>query len=106
MKLGIVLNTNDAESVWNAFRLANASLKENRETTVFLLGKAVECENIQKDDFDVQKELNSFKESNGRLLACGTCLRLREQKTKVCSVSSMQELLELVKESDKLISLG
>ena len=106
MKLGIVLNTNDAESIWNALRLANEALSKNHETSVFLLGKGVECETIRAERFDVQKELASFKENNGRLLACGTCLHSRNQKTKVCRVSSMGELLELVEGSDKIISLG
>ena len=29
VKLGIVINTNDAETVWNAFRLGNVALRNN-----------------------------------------------------------------------------
>ena len=29
VKLGIVINTNDAKTVWNAFRLGNVALRNN-----------------------------------------------------------------------------
>ncbi|MBU1197975.1 DsrE family protein [Candidatus Micrarchaeota archaeon] len=106
MKLGIVLNTREPETVWNAFRLGVAALKNNDGAAVFLLGKGVECESIQDENFDVQNELNSFKENGGRILACGTCLYSRKQQTRVCSVSSMDDLLALINESEKLISFG
>jgi uncharacterized protein involved in oxidation of intracellular sulfur len=43
MKLGIVIYSNDPETVWNAFRLGNFGLKEKDEVKVFLLAKGVEC---------------------------------------------------------------
>lgn len=40
MKLGICIYTNDPESIWNAFRFANYSIKQFQdEVRVFLLGK-------------------------------------------------------------------
>lgn len=40
MKLGICIYSNDPESVWNAFRFANYSIKQFQdEVRVFLLGK-------------------------------------------------------------------
>ena len=106
MNLGIVLNTNDAETAWNAFRLANAAIGKGHKTSVFLLGKGVECEKTKGGAFDVQKELITFKEKAGQVLACGTCLHLRKQKAKICTDSSLDDLLELLENSDKVISLG
>ncbi|MEK6843676.1 MAG: DsrE family protein [Candidatus Micrarchaeota archaeon] len=106
MKLGIILNTNDPESAWNAFRLGNAALKQAHEVGIFLLGKGVECEIIQTETFDVPGELNSFKQNGGRLLACGTCLVSRKQKTRACNVSTMDGLLKIIAESDKVVSIG
>ncbi|MBI3588011.1 DsrE family protein [Candidatus Micrarchaeota archaeon] len=106
MKLGIILNTSEPEAAWNAFRLGMAALREGNGASVFLLGKGVECEASKDWNFNVQAELTSFKENGGRLLACGTCLHLRKQKTRVCAVSSMDELLALVSESDKVVSFG
>ena len=39
MKLGIVIYSNDPETVWNAFRFGNFSLKEEDEVKVFLIGE-------------------------------------------------------------------
>jgi len=44
MKLGIVLYSNDAENVFNAFRLGLFALKKSDDVTTFLLAKGVECE--------------------------------------------------------------
>jgi len=46
MKLGVVVYSNDPESVWNAFRLGNFALHGGDEVQVFLLGKGVECESL------------------------------------------------------------
>ena len=53
MKLGIVIYSTDAETVWNAFRLGVFSLKEGDEVKVFLLAKGVECEKLVDDKFNV-----------------------------------------------------
>ncbi|MDP2301370.1 MAG: hypothetical protein Q8N03_02960 [Ignavibacteria bacterium] len=42
MKLGIVIHSNDAETVWNAFRLGIFALHEGDSVKVFLLAKGVE----------------------------------------------------------------
>lgn len=36
MKLGIVINTNDSETAWNAFRLGNFALAKGDAVRVFL----------------------------------------------------------------------
>jgi len=42
MKTGIIISSNDPETVWNAFRFANLSIKKGDEVKIFLLGKGVE----------------------------------------------------------------
>jgi len=42
MKLGIIVNTNDVETAWNALRLGNEALVGGNQTTMFLLGSGVE----------------------------------------------------------------
>jgi uncharacterized protein involved in oxidation of intracellular sulfur len=44
MKIGLVLNTNDPETIWNSLRFGITSLIDGHETTMFLLGKGVELE--------------------------------------------------------------
>ena len=107
MKLGIIVNTNDAETAWNALRLGNEALAAGNETTMFLLGSGVEIQNIGKGDFDVTGVLQKFLDSSGgNLLSCGTCLELRHQESDVCPVSTMSELVEMISNSDKVVTFG
>lgn len=105
MKLGIIIYSNDPETVWNAFRLGNFSLQAGDEVRVFLLAKGVECESIDTDKFQVSEQIKQFAAAAGQILACGTCLKIRHQSASaVCPLSSMQDLYDLIKESDKIVS--
>ena len=107
MKMGIILNSNEPETAWNALRLGIEALNKKNSAKIFLLGKGVEIENLQDQKFDVQKMVNAFKKRNGTILACGTCLKIRDKnESKICPISTMEELLELVEESDKILSFG
>ncbi|MDO8472480.1 MAG: DsrE family protein [Dehalococcoidia bacterium] len=106
MKLGIVLNTNDPETAWNGLRLGNETLRRGNEVSLFLLGKGVEIESIKDDVFDVSGEFDKFASGGGKMLACGSCLKVRHQQAGVCPVSTMPELTSLVLESDRVVTLG
>ena len=104
-KIGVVIYSNDPETVWNAFRFANFALKEGDEVKVFLLGKGVECESIDTDKFKVTEQLRSFINSSGKIFACGTCLKIRQsQGSEMCPISTMKDLYEIVKECDRVIT--
>lgn len=105
MKLGIVIYSTDAETVWNAFRFGNFALKAGDQVKVFLLAKGVECESLNSDQFKVTEQMQALVDQGGQILACGTCLKIRQsQGTELCPLSSMQDLYNLVKESDKVVS--
>lgn len=106
MKLAIILSTNNAEKNWNAFRLGNLALKNGDSVSIFLLGEGVEYLKFSSDKFDIQKQVDTFLESGkGEILACETCMVLRNQKgDKTCPVSGMRELYNLIKESDKVVT--
>ena len=107
MKIGIVLSTKDPEVCWNAFRFGNVALKENDAVKVFLINKGVEAECIKDEKFNVTEQLRSFVESKGEILACGSCLKVRQKESSgVCSISPIKDLLKLVEESDKLLTFG
>jgi len=63
-----VISTNDAETVYNAVRLANVSLKKNKEVTLFMLGKGVEFNEISTEDFDVNSQIEEFYGAGGELI--------------------------------------
>jgi len=105
MKLGIIISTEDAETSWNAFRLANFSLKEGDNVSVFLIGKGVECQSTKSDPFNVLSQAESFLDNGGRILACGACMEIRQQhESKTCPISSMRDLHALIEESDKVVT--
>ena len=106
MKLAIVINTNDAEKAWNALRLGNTALKAGHEVGIFLMGSGVEIECIKNPKYDVAGTLTSFLNAKGNLLACGTCLKSRQQESDVCPISTMVQLVELINNSDKVASFG
>ena len=105
MKLGIILYSNDAETVWNAFRLGVFALESNDSVKTFLLAKGVECEDLNTEQFNVTEQMNSFVDKGGEILACGTCLKLRQSEgSDLCPLSTMKDLYELVQESDRVLT--
>jgi uncharacterized protein involved in oxidation of intracellular sulfur len=106
MKLGIIIYSTDAETVWNAFRLGVFSLKEGDEVKVFLLAKGVECEKLVDDKFNVLEQMQLFVDNGGKILACGTCLKIRNSEgSELCPLSTMKDLYEVIRDSDKVISI-
>jgi len=106
MQLGIVIYTDDAEAIWNAFRLANLSLSKGDTVKVFLLAKGVEVEGLLNDQFNIGELMEQFVTNKGEILACGTCLKIRNSEgTEMCPISTMEDLYSLIAESDKVISI-
>ena len=54
MKLGIIISQTEPETVFNALRLANYSLKQGDTVKIFLVGKGVELDKIS--DAEIQRE--------------------------------------------------
>lgn len=105
MKFGIILETKEHEKAWNALRFAIAALKKGNEVKFFLMGEAVEIEEIVDEKFDVQSELKKFEEQNGELLACGTCLKSRQlEDHTACPISTMFDCVDMVTWADKTVT--
>lgn len=94
--MGIVIYSNDVETVWNALRFANYSKSQGDSVSIFLLGKGVELENLITSDSTIKEQSDKFLESGGTILGCGTCLQSRNNKEpQICKFSSMKDLYEL-----------
>lgn len=106
MKLGLVIYSNDPETVWNAFRFGNHAMKHHGdEVRIFLLGRGVEVESLDTEAFKVTEQMDSFASAGGTLLACGTCLKLRQAgASDRCPISTMHDLYKLVAECDKVLT--
>ena len=107
MKYLLIINATETETVWNALRFGSAALSRSHEVSIFLLGPAVEIEEIGDERFDVQKLLLRFDELGGVALSCGTCLRIRKKDAAaVCPMSTMDDLVRMTEEADRVVTFG
>ena len=105
MKIGVVICSNDVETAWNALRYANFCLGQKDEVKIFLMGKGVEYQKISTDKFNTIEQMEKCLAGGGKLYACGTCIKSREQESSdVCPLSTMKDMYDIVKESDKVVT--
>jgi len=98
--IGMVIYSNDSETIWNALRLANYSKNKGDSVSIFLLGKGVELDSMVKTNNDLKEQSEKFLDNGGSILGCGTCLRSRNNKEpQVCKYSSLADLYELIRKN-------
>ncbi|MDO8537110.1 MAG: DsrE family protein [bacterium] len=108
MKLGIILQSNNPEHVWNTFRLGITALKASHQVEIFLMSEGSELDTIpDSENFDISVKVAEFRNLKGKIYACGTCLKIRgKEESNVCPVSTMSDLLKMVESSDKVLVFG
>lgn len=108
MKLGIILQSNKPEHVWNTFRLGITALHAGHQVKAFLMSEGSELDAIpDTKDFDISAKVAEFKKLKGEMYACGSCLELRGKgESKICPVSTMSDMLKMVESSDKVLVFG
>jgi uncharacterized protein involved in oxidation of intracellular sulfur len=105
MKLAITISVAEPETVFNALRLANYARGQGDEVRCFLIGLGVELDRLPASKFDVRGQAESFLKAGGKIMACGTCLILRQSEgSELCPLSTIKDLYELVRDSDKVVS--
>ena len=98
--IGMVIYSNDVETVWNAFRLANYSKNRGDTVQVFLLGKGVEVDLLVNDNTDLKQQVDAFLEKGGEIQGCGTCLKSRKNdEPQVCTFSSLADLYSIIRKN-------
>ena len=60
MKVLFIISTDDAETSYNAMRLANVAAKKGDDVSVFMLGKGVLYEKNSNDQFNVVEQVKQF----------------------------------------------
>jgi len=107
MQLGLILETNDPERVWNAFRLANTALDAGHSVETFLLGDGVEAPDLEPETFNPHGVMVKYTNNDGALFACGTCMDSRDiEPDDLRPRSTMSDCLRIVEEADKLLTIG
>ncbi len=105
MKIGIVIASNDAETCWNALRYANFALAQKDDVKVFFMGKGVEYQQISMDKFNTIEQAEKLIQAGGKIYACGSCIKSREQEgSDLCPISTMKDMYDIVKESEKVVT--
>lgn len=61
MKVLFIISTDDAETAYNAVRLANVAVKKGDEVGMFMLGKGVLFERNNREPFNVMAQLQQFE---------------------------------------------
>ncbi len=98
--MGIVIYSNDEETIWNALRFANFAKDEGDTVSIFLLGKGVELDSLVKKNADLKEQTESFLEKGASIMGCGTCLSSRKNNgPQICKFSSMRDLYDLVRKN-------
>ncbi len=105
MKVGIIISSNDAETCWNALRYANFALEQKDEVKVFFMGKGVEYQKVSTEKFNTIDQGEKLFRSGGKIYACGSCIKSREQQgSETCPISTMKDMYDIVAESDKVLT--
>jgi len=105
MKIGIIISINDAETCWNALRYANFAIGQKDAVKVFFMGKGVEYLKISTDKFNTLEQAERLLKSGGKIYACGTCVKSRDQESsEMCPISTMKDMYEIIKESERVVN--
>ena len=105
MKISVVISSNDAETSWNALRYASFCLGQKDEVKIFFMGKGVEYQKVSTEKFNTVEQAEKFMQLGGKIFACGSCMKSREQEgSKMCPISTMKDMYDIVKESDKVVT--
>jgi sulfur relay (sulfurtransferase) complex TusBCD TusD component (DsrE family) len=105
MKIGIIIETNEPEKAWNGVRFGNTALKKGHEVKIFLMSAGVEIESIVHEKYNAKNQIEEFINNKGTVLACGICIKSRNQtESDVCPISTMIDCLSMVEWADKVIT--
>ena len=61
MNVLFIISTDDAETAYNAMRLANVAVKKEDDVSVFMLGKGVLFEQNSNDQLNVVEQVNKLE---------------------------------------------
>ncbi|MFW6384786.1 MAG: DsrE family protein [Halodesulfurarchaeum sp.] len=107
MDLGLIVESKDAERVWNGFRLGITALENGHTVRTFLLGDGVEAPDVETEKFNPHGVIRKYVNEGGTLKACGTCLDSRDMEADdLRPHSTMNDLLEIIETSDETVTIG
>lgn len=107
MHLALVLETDEPERIWNAFRLANTALDAGHTVETFLVNDGVRAPDVEHEKFNPHGVVLKYTRNGGTLAACGTCLDSRGlEEGDLRPRSSMEEYLRIVEDADEVLTFS
>jgi uncharacterized protein involved in oxidation of intracellular sulfur len=61
MNILFIISTDDAETAYNAMRLANVAVNKGDDVSVFMLGKGVLFERSSTQQFNVLEQIDQYE---------------------------------------------
>jgi peroxiredoxin family protein len=103
--LGIVISSGDAETVWNALRLAVVAQSKGDSVVIFVVNKAVDVFINGDKKFDVFKLSRDLTAKNVDIYTCATCAKARNtENVQMCTITSIYDMYAIINNSKKVIS--
>ena len=69
------------------------------------MGKGVEYQKVSTEKFNTVEQTEKFIQAGGKIYACGSCMKSREQESSdMCPISTMKDMYDIVNESDKIVT--
>ncbi len=103
--LGIIISSGDAETVWNALRLATFSQSKGDTVVIFIVGKALDVYMHDTSKYKIEELCNKFAFNGGNIYACATCAKQRNtENVPSCTITSIVDMYEIIKRSKKVIT--
>jgi len=105
VKLGIILTTMDYEMIWNALRVATEAKNRNNEVKVFLMGEAMNLENLTHNKYNVMAQISAFMDLGGKFIVRGEIpLDIETENAEKCIYSAMNKCIDVIEWADKVVS--
>jgi sulfur relay (sulfurtransferase) complex TusBCD TusD component (DsrE family) len=103
--LAIVIYSGDAETVWNALRLATYAQSKNDSVVIFVVGKGMDAYMHDTTQFNINELNIKFLSNGGDIYTCATCAKLRgTEEVKSCTITSLADLYIIIKRSKKVLT--
>lgn len=103
----MIVQTADAERVWNGLRLANTALEAGHSVDVFLLGNGVTAPDVSHEKINPRGILRKYLEEGGTLFACGSCLESRSiEPDEFRPRGTMKDCLRIIEHADEVLTIG
>ena len=106
--LGVIIFSDDAETVWNAIRLANYSQAQGDTVVIFVTGKGVDAfmrTQEATEMYNIQAISREFFAGGGAIYICATCAKARgTDDIRYCTITSIADMYQIIMRSKKVIS--